>query len=127
LAGLSGDAESQTKPQLIHAIISIRDDADGDEAAPPPSSPLSVLTVSEYSSDDGGDEATEGFLPSPIRPNIQAANLLRRRATVNDLMPKMRPSGLKNNRCTSMSNGIASNDSSPSGSSSPDTGLVSLV
>lgn len=75
--GLSDDTESLTKPELVDAIISARDDI----ASLPPSSPgRGDGNSSGFSSDDGniaGDEETD------VGTKYTAASSLRRRVTVN--------------------------------------------
>lgn len=78
VAGLSEDAESFTKPELVEAIVAMRDDI----ASPPPSSPprRPESASSNYSSDDGnvaGDEETD------LGIKYRGPVALRRRATVN--------------------------------------------
>jgi hypothetical protein len=80
-AGLSDDAETLTKSEIIDAIVAARDDI----AELPPSSPpgRGDDNSSEYSSDDGnvaGDEETDIGGPR-CRPGGIG---LRRRATLND-------------------------------------------
>lgn len=75
-AGLSNDTESLTKPELVDAIVSARDDV---SSLPPPSSPGRDGNSSEFSSDDGniaGDEETD------VGTKYTAASSLRRRVTV---------------------------------------------
>lgn len=79
-AGLSDDTESLTKPELVDAIISARDDL----ASLPPSSPpgRGDDNSSDFSSDDGniaGDEETDAST------KYMAASSLRRRVTVNGM------------------------------------------
>lgn len=79
-AGLSDDMESLTKPELVDAIISARDDV----ASVPPSSPpgRGDDNSSDFSSDDGnvaGDEETD------VGAKYTAASSLRRRVTVNGM------------------------------------------
>lgn len=79
LSGLSDDAESMNKSDIISAMVSARDDI----ADLPPSSPLGPAS-SEYSSDEGnvaGDEETDAGV-SMDRAN---GSNLRRRATVGDV------------------------------------------
>jgi len=82
-AGLSDDAETLTKQEIVDAIVAARDDV----AEAPPSSPRGG--ASDYSSDDGnvaGDEETD------IVPMHLVVNGLRRRATTTDLdRPKNKP------------------------------------
>lgn len=77
-AGLSDDTESLTKPELVDAIISARDDI---ASLPPSSSPgRGDGNSSDFSSDDGntaGDEETDAGT------KYAAASSLRRRVTVN--------------------------------------------
>lgn len=78
--GLSDDTESLTKPQLVDAIISARDDV----ASLPPSSPpgRGDGNSSDFSSDDGniaGDEETDAGA------KYTGASSLRRRVTVNGM------------------------------------------
>ncbi|KAF9246408.1 hypothetical protein BU15DRAFT_39606 [Melanogaster broomeanus] len=78
--GLSDDAESFTKPELVEAIVAVRDDI----ASLPPSSPpgRGEGNSSDYSSDDGnvaGDEETD------IGTKYRTLPGLRRRATVNGM------------------------------------------
>lgn len=70
LAGLTDDAETLTKSDIVEAIISARDDL----ASLPPSSPLGRGS-SDYSSDDA------------IVPDEQATPIpnLRRRVTLNEV------------------------------------------
>ncbi|EIN07048.1 hypothetical protein PUNSTDRAFT_104507 [Punctularia strigosozonata HHB-11173 SS5] len=80
-AGLSEDAESLTKQEIVHAIIEARDDT----AELPPSSPpgRGDGNSSDYSSEDGnvaGDEENELRNRYPAR-----ASALRRRVTVHEL------------------------------------------
>ena len=82
LAGLTEDADTLTKSDIIDAIVNARDD----DASVPPSSPLGRAdgVSSEYSSDDGnmaGDEETD--FAGPRRGPL--ASPTRRRATLNDL------------------------------------------
>jgi hypothetical protein len=75
-AGLSDDAESLTKQEIVDAVVAARDDV----AEIPPSSPRGGST--DYSSDDGNlaeDDETD------IVPVHSTVNGLRRRATTNDL------------------------------------------
>lgn len=79
-AGLSDDTESLTKPELVDAIVSARDDV----ASLPPSSPpgRGDDNSSDFSSDDGnmaGGEETD------VGAKYTAASGLRRRATVNGM------------------------------------------
>ncbi|KAH7920137.1 hypothetical protein BV22DRAFT_1040182 [Leucogyrophana mollusca] len=81
--GLSDDAESFTKPELVDAIVAARDDL----ASLPPSSPpgRSDGNSSDHSSDDGnvaGDEETDISNQHKAFPNG-----LRRRATVHAMSP----------------------------------------
>lgn len=78
--GLSDDTESLTKPELVDAIISARDDI----ASLPPSSPpgRGDGNSSDDSSDDGnvaGDEETDAGT------KYTATSSLRRRVTVNGM------------------------------------------
>ena len=82
LAGLTENADTLTKSDIIEAIINARDDL----VSVPPSSSLGRAegASSEYSSDDGnvaGDEETDcaGLRRGPY------ASPLKRRATLNDL------------------------------------------
>lgn len=80
VAGLSDDTESLTKPELVDAIISARDDI---ASLPPSSSPgRGDDNSSDFSSDDGnfagGEETDAGA-------KYMAASSLRRRATVNGI------------------------------------------
>lgn len=82
LAGLTENADTLTKFDIIEAIVNARDDV----VSVPPSSPLGRAdgASSEYSSDDGnvaGDEETDfaGLHRSPHGSPI------RRRVTLNDL------------------------------------------
>ncbi|TFK42331.1 hypothetical protein BDQ12DRAFT_597055 [Crucibulum laeve] len=80
LAGLTDDAQSWTKSEIVAAIVAARDDfAEGPPSSPPgPGDGLS----SDYSSDDGnvaGDEETDAL------PRVPRAEPLRRRATLNDV------------------------------------------
>lgn len=79
-AGLSDDTESLTKPELVDAIISARDDV---ASLPPSSSPgRGDGNSSDFSSDDGniaGDEETD------VGIKYTAASSLRRRVTVNGM------------------------------------------
>ena len=81
LAGLTENADTLTKSDIIDAIVNARDDL----ASVPPSSPLGRAdgASSEYSSDDGniaGDEETD--VAGPCRgPH---ASQMRRRVTLND-------------------------------------------
>jgi hypothetical protein len=82
LAGLTENADTLTKSDIIDAIVNARDD----DASVPPSSPLGRAdgVSSEYSSDDGnmaGDEGTD--FAGPRRGPL--ASPTRRRATLNDL------------------------------------------
>ncbi|KII89063.1 hypothetical protein PLICRDRAFT_40703 [Plicaturopsis crispa FD-325 SS-3] len=70
-AGLTRDAESLTKPEIVQAIVAARDDF----ASLPPSSPPGA-PASEYSSEGDVDELPE----TPV-----GAHMLRRRATINDI------------------------------------------
>ena len=78
--GLSDDTESLTKPELVDAIISARDDV---ASLPPSSSPgRGDDNFSDFSSDDGniaGDEETDAGT------KYMAASSLRRRVTVNGM------------------------------------------
>lgn len=80
-AGLTDNADTLTKSDIIDAIINARDDF----ASVPPSSPLGRADASsEYSSDDGnvaGDE--ESDFAGPRRGPHESP--LRRRVTLNDL------------------------------------------
>jgi hypothetical protein len=81
LAGLTENADTLTKSDIIDAIVNARDDF----ASIPPSSPLGRVdgASSEYSSDDGniaGDQETD--VAGPRRgPH---AGQMRRRVTLND-------------------------------------------
>jgi len=78
--GLADDAESFTKPELVQAIVSARDDIASLPPSSPPGRPDSIS--SDYSSDDGnvaGDEETD------IGVKYRAPFGLRRRATVNGM------------------------------------------
>ena len=82
LAGLTEDADTLTKSDIIDAIVNARDDL----ASVPPSSPLGRVDCasSEYSSDDGniaGGEETD-FAGPPRGPH---GSQMRRRVTLNDL------------------------------------------
>ena len=79
LVGLTEDADTLTKSDIIDAIVNARDDL----ASVPPSSPLgrADCASSEYSSDDGnvaGGEETDFAGP-------RRGPQMRRRATLNDL------------------------------------------
>lgn len=79
-AGLSDDTESLTKPELVDAIISARDDV----ASLPPSSPpgRGDGNSSDFSSEDGNiasDEETD------TGAKYTAASSLRRRVTVDGI------------------------------------------
>lgn len=79
LAGLSEDAETLTKSEIVDSLIAARDDL----ASLPPSSPPG--NSSEYSSDDGDvaeNEEQDTLSASRYGP---AGSGLRRRATVNDM------------------------------------------
>lgn len=77
--GLSDDTDSLTKPELVDAIISTRDDV----ASLPPSSPpgRGDGNSSDFSSDGNiaGDEETD------VSTKYTAASSLRRRVTVNGM------------------------------------------
>ncbi|KAH0830679.1 kinase-like domain-containing protein [Lanmaoa asiatica] len=79
-AGLSDDSESLTKPELVDAIISARDEV---ASLPPSSSPgRGDGNYSDFSSDDGniaGDEETD------VCAKYTAGSSLRRRVTVNGM------------------------------------------
>ncbi|KAG9318598.1 hypothetical protein JVU11DRAFT_691 [Chiua virens] len=79
-SGLSDDVESLTKPELVNAIISARDDL---ASLPPSSSPgRPDDNSSDFSSDDGniaGDEETDAGAKYTTSSN------LRRRVTVNGM------------------------------------------
>ena len=76
-AGLSEDAESLTRQDIIGAIISARDD---DDALGPPSSPPRD-GLSDCSSDDGGNAAADED-DDDVLPEIRTSPVyLRRRAT----------------------------------------------
>jgi hypothetical protein len=82
MAGLTEDAETLTKSDIIDAIVNARDDF----ASVPPSSPIgrADCASSEYSSDDGnvaGGEETDFAGP---RRGPQGSPM-RRRVTLNDL------------------------------------------
>lgn len=82
LAGLTENADTLTKSDIIDAIVNARDDF----ASVPPSSPLGRAdgASSEYSSDDGniaGDEETDFAGPRRGPQGCQ----MRRRVTLNDL------------------------------------------
>ena len=82
LAGLTENADTLTKSDIIDAIINARDDF----ASVPPSSPLgrADCASSEYSSDDGniaGGEETDFAGPRRGPHGSQ----MRRRVTLNDL------------------------------------------
>jgi hypothetical protein len=82
LTGLTENADTLTKSDIIDAIVNARDDF----ASVPPSSPpgRGDGVSSEYSSDEGniaGDEATDFAGPRRGLP----ASPIRRRATLNDL------------------------------------------
>ncbi|EPQ57864.1 hypothetical protein GLOTRDRAFT_114462 [Gloeophyllum trabeum ATCC 11539] len=84
-AGLSGDPETLTKPEIVEAIVAARDDV---AELPPTSPPLAAAdNSSECSSDDGnfgGGEETD------ISAKYGAqVNGLRRRVTVHDLGQQM--------------------------------------
>lgn len=82
MIGLTENADTLTKSDIIDAIVNARDDF----ASVPPSSPPGRAdgASSEYSSDDGnvaGDEETD-FADLRRGPH---GNLTRRRVTLNDL------------------------------------------
>jgi hypothetical protein len=82
LVGLTENADTLTKSDIIDAIVNARDDF----ASVPPSSPLGRAdgASSEYSSDDGniaGGEETDFADPRRGPHGIQ----MRRRVTLNDL------------------------------------------
>ncbi|KAL1721158.1 hypothetical protein EV715DRAFT_249550 [Schizophyllum commune] len=80
-AGLSEDAESLTRQDIIGAIISARDD---DDALGPPSSPPRD-GLSDCSSDDGGNAAADED-DDDVLPEVRASPMyLRRRATYQGL------------------------------------------
>jgi hypothetical protein len=87
LAGLSDDADSLTKSELVEAIISARDDF---PELPPSSPPGRGDNSSDYcSSDDGnvaGDEETDvsGAIAASTSNRHPAHMGLRRRATVGE-------------------------------------------
>ncbi|KAL1742908.1 hypothetical protein HDZ31DRAFT_65511 [Schizophyllum fasciatum] len=78
-AGLSEDAESLTKPDVITAIVAARDDDDDDAAGPPSSPPRDGL--SDYSSDDGGNVAADEDDDDVLDEPRTSPMYLRRRAT----------------------------------------------
>ena len=104
-AGLSplSSFESLTKPELVEAIISSRDEDENDGIELPPSSPrgseysgdgdvdaAEVEEAETQEADDGniaGDEETDigASHSKPSRRGSGGGNALRRRATVNDL------------------------------------------
>ncbi|TFK54598.1 hypothetical protein OE88DRAFT_1693351 [Heliocybe sulcata] len=84
-AGLSGDPETLTKPEIVEAITAAREDV----AELPPTSPpvAAVDNSSECSSDDGNFAAGE---ETDISSKYGArSHGLRRRATLHDLGEKM--------------------------------------
>ncbi|KZT27299.1 hypothetical protein NEOLEDRAFT_1130828 [Neolentinus lepideus HHB14362 ss-1] len=84
-AGLSGDPETLTKPEIVDAIIAVREDV---AELPPTSPPLAAAdNSSECSSDDGNFAAGE---ETDISSRYGTrANGLRRRVTVHNLSEKM--------------------------------------
>lgn len=81
-AGLSEDAESLTKPDIVTAIVSAREDDDDDDPAGPPSSPPRD-GLSDYSSDDGGNVAADEEDDDVLHEAQTSPMYLRRRATYN--------------------------------------------
>jgi hypothetical protein len=82
LAGLSDDADSLTKSELVHAIISARDDF---PELPPSSPPGRGDNSSEYcSSDDGNMAGDEGTDVGGANVASSAHMGLRRRATIGE-------------------------------------------
>ena len=86
LAGLSDDADSLTKSELVEAIVSARDDF---PELPPSSPPGRGDNSSDYSSDDGnmgGDEETDaGGTNVASNSGRHPAHMgLRRRATLEE-------------------------------------------
>lgn len=82
--GLTEDAETLTKSEIVDAIISARDDI----AELPPSSPpgRGDGNSSEYSSDDGNVAEDETDIARAPKQNLGPRGFgLRRRATINDL------------------------------------------
>jgi hypothetical protein len=83
MAGLRGDAELLTKPDIVDAIVAAREEIPG----APPSTRSSSSRLSD--SDDGnaaGGEETD-YVTSKSRPDFTP---IRRRATVNEVRSKPR-------------------------------------
>ncbi|KAJ7744952.1 hypothetical protein DFH07DRAFT_963486 [Mycena maculata] len=103
-AGLSDEAETLTKSEIIDCIVAARDDV----ADLPPSSPRGA------SSDERENDADEDEVLTPTPGGrTRFANGLRRRATVNNEMDRVRSRPSKN-RSFSMGNLLVNTDPDPS-------------